>query len=433
MDIPTSTKGEPHRLFPDVFHSDITTAIDEFERQGFNREYAGTAMLSILSTAIGTSYSIHGLEHNHTEPAILWAVLAGNSGTAKTALIKQMLRPVQEVNRKQIRQSKQLIDEWEAQPKKSRGPKPPIKKSILKDFTFEALSQATECNPKGILLHSDEVLGFIANLNKYNNGKGGDLENLLGMWSGEGISVSRVTRDHIETETSNVNILGGIQTKRLKKLITPESIDSGQANRFIFAYPDARAKYPHMGETDPQALDKYRQVVIDLMSAGHWISTLHLTQEARERLYRWTCQNRDQINQYNDEGNDIAGALSKYESHLLRFALILQVSDDYCQDIKPSGISLQAVEGAISLFDFYIGNILRIYAQLQLADNLQHLKTWQIQLIRYLPETLDRKDAIEARDTLRLQATDRSVDSFLGDAKVFEHLAQGKYRKRASA
>jgi len=242
MQIPTETKGEPHREALVVFHDDLTAAINEFEQQGFNREYICTVLLSILSTAIGTTYNIHGLEHNRIEPAVLWAVLAGPSGTAKTALIKQMLAPVQKVNQEQIKDSMRRIEEWELEQFQEKArqkgrkadsgadftpptPKPEKRKTIFKDFTFEALSKGMANNPKGILLHSDEVLGFLANLNKYNGGKGGDLEIMMGLWSGEGISVSRLTRPDVEIESSNINILGGIQTRRLKKLINRDSID----------------------------------------------------------------------------------------------------------------------------------------------------------------------------------------------------------------
>jgi len=37
------------------------------------------------------------------------------------------------------------------------------------------------------------------------------------------------------------------------------------------------------------------------------------------------------------------------------------------------------------------------------------------------------------KNTLQISVTDRSVDEFLKDDAVFEHAAQGKYRKRVSA
>lgn len=453
MQIPTESKGEPHRGFPDVFHPDLTAAINEFEQQGFNREYICTALLSILSTAIGTSYNIHGLEHNRIEPAVLWTVLAGPSGTAKTALIKQMLAPVQAVNKQQIRDSLRRMEEWEQEQFQEKArqkgrkadsgsdltpptPRPEKRKTIFKDFTFEALSKGMENNPKGILLHSDEVLGFLANLNKYNGGKGGDLEIMMGLWSGEGISVSRLTRPDVETESSNINILGGIQPGRLKKLINKDSIESGLAHRFIFALPDAKATYPYRGTPDLNALDRYSEIITNLMHEPPDLGTLRLNTEARERLFEWVCFNRDMINRFNEEGNQLAGACAKYESHLLRFALIIQVSDDYCNGIKPEHIQLQAIDAAISLFDHYIENQRRIYTLCNLEDGLQHLKTWHIQLLRYLPpitEVFERRDAIEMKNTLRIDVADRSVDEFLKDDAVFEHQAQGKYRKRVSA
>jgi len=59
------------------------------------------------------------------------------------------------------------------------------------DCTREALCDLLRENPRGLLVHRDELAGWARSLNQYKGGKGNDKQFWLNLWSGEPVAVNR--------------------------------------------------------------------------------------------------------------------------------------------------------------------------------------------------------------------------------------------------
>ena len=100
-------------------------------------------------------------------------------------------------------------------------------KTIIKDFTIEALCSQLKNNPRGTLLYMDEIMGWIRNMGKYTGGS--DIAFYLSLWSEEDISVDRKTTDNLRISKPFLSIIGGIQTGILSELMTKDLF----ASRFL--------------------------------------------------------------------------------------------------------------------------------------------------------------------------------------------------------
>src|SRR6516225_1729798 len=71
--------------------------------------------------------------------------------------------------------------------------KPPRRRAIVNDTTMEALALILVDNPRGVLLHYDELMGFIGGLDAYRgNGAKKDRPTALQLWNGGFRAVDRV-------------------------------------------------------------------------------------------------------------------------------------------------------------------------------------------------------------------------------------------------
>lgn len=69
--------------------------------------------------------------------------------------------------------------------------KPLLRRTIVSDFTPEALMLAHYNSPRGITILADEIMGMFNSANRYNNGQ--LIEQLLSAWSNSAIEVTRIS------------------------------------------------------------------------------------------------------------------------------------------------------------------------------------------------------------------------------------------------
>ena len=68
--------------------------------------------------------------------------------------------------------------------------KPVLARTLVSDFTPEALLLAHYNSPRGVTILVDEIMGMFNSANRYNNGQ--LIEQLLTAWSGGALDVVRV-------------------------------------------------------------------------------------------------------------------------------------------------------------------------------------------------------------------------------------------------
>lgn len=114
--------------------------------------------------------------------------------------------------------------------------RPVLRRTIVSDFTLEALMLANHNCPRGITILADEILGMFNSANLYNNGQ--LIEQLLSTWSNSAINVTRVSNPiPIHIENPCINMVGTTQTKRVHELLKKVYEDNGLLDRILFVMP----------------------------------------------------------------------------------------------------------------------------------------------------------------------------------------------------
>ena len=68
---------------------------------------------------------------------------------------------------------------------------------ILNDATIESVGELLHSNPRGMLLHADELSSWVRGFDRYKSGSGGDSAHWISMYDSKPIRVDRVTRDPV--------------------------------------------------------------------------------------------------------------------------------------------------------------------------------------------------------------------------------------------
>jgi hypothetical protein len=196
--------GQAPKKFPyaEVYPKPFVALIDELhQKYAYPPDFTAAAILVACGVAIGNSVQIRR-NNDHIERAILYCIVVGPPNSCKSHPIKYALDFFYQLDKNhhlEYKKEKQRYDEYKnkSQEELKAGlqppPKPTLKTIIVNDFTIESLLLLLDENP-GILIHSDEVLGWYKNLNKYN--RGSDIEHYISMWTGAPFVYTERCRSH---------------------------------------------------------------------------------------------------------------------------------------------------------------------------------------------------------------------------------------------
>jgi hypothetical protein len=124
---------------------------------------------------------------------------------------------------------------------------PVLKRYKTEDATVEKISEILLENPRGILVHRDELSGWLRNLDK--QGREGDRSFYLESWNGTGrFDVDRIGRGSLHVPALCLSILGSIQPGPLSTYVYQatqgEKGDDGLLQRFqLLVWPDPPAAW----------------------------------------------------------------------------------------------------------------------------------------------------------------------------------------------
>ena len=82
---------------------------------------------------------------------------------------------------------------------------------------------------------------------------------------------------------------------------------------------------------------------------------LTLETDALELMLEWNRENTDKCNDISN--NSIKGVLSKFDIHIFRFCLIIQVMHDVCTNQSDNKVTLQSVQSAIKLSEYFANSL----------------------------------------------------------------------------
>jgi len=250
--------------------------------------------------------------------------------------------------------------------------RPSVRRLVTADCTIEALSEILQDNPHGVLLHADELTGWLGSFDTYRaGGAGRDRALWLQTWNGGPQPVDRVRRGRVLVPNWSVCIVGGIQPEPMRKL-AGKLVDDGLLQRFLvgMARPSVRGEDR---EPDERACRAYRDAIFRLVDLPapiqRCIFTLseeaHIEREAVEMAAR-------NVQILPDTSSAFRAHLSKWPGIFARLLLTFHVLESSLLAPVISGAT--ARKAARLMIDYMLPHAARFYADALGHEHMKHAR-----------------------------------------------------------
>jgi len=368
--------------------------------------------LAAAATAVGNAVRVRVSSIWQVPLSGFFGVLSP-SGSRKSAALGPMLSPLKKIQAERIREYKLEADNYQeqkrlfdhrvkeatkkGQPLDFEEPQPAVLEQLIgSDATVPALAQMLNANRRGVLVHRDELAGWIASLDAGRERGESGIQSWIELFNGSELLVNRKTNNEkIFISSPFVVLLGGIQPAIARRIIRPEHFESGLMARFLLCRPERKPKRWVDTEPSPEATSQWEQCInrlmeipIDPTGGGQPWKGLPMDETAtqafkaiQEELYRQ--QNRL------DELDPRAAWLARCEEHHARLAGLLFLLGSIGAGKETAGsIDKQAVESAWELLQWFDSE--RRFIETELKEPAHH--TEDRQLVAFLEQSPTRRD-----------------------------------------
>lgn len=431
-----SDNGVPIDVLPKKVQQII---LDFATQENYMVEYSFASLLSAAATAIGNSYHIR-VKSNWVTNAALYMILVGRAGLGKTPPLEAMYKPIRELDKKRFLT---YITEMEAlnmnkEDKKSEdAKKPKLIRTIVSDFTPEALMRAHDDNQRGIVILVDEILGMFNTVNQYSRGQ--LIEQLLTAFSGVSLNIIRVNNPiPIFIETPCINIIGTIQTKLVHELFKKGYEDNGLLDRILFVLPktqriSAWANMAEVSDAKPMAAQHWATILNKILSLEYAgkdgekpkPTVISMTEEAKNHFRDWCNQAIDKINDTPNDA-DVKNRTMKQFLVVAKLALTIQVLRWACGESHLQYVDLESVKSAIRIDEFFEDS----YTRLEERVVEERLDPQLSDMLELLPMQFETKQAVAIGEQqgLALRTVMNHLASFI-KAGAIKKIRHGVYQK----
>ncbi|WP_415814284.1 DUF3987 domain-containing protein, partial [Deinococcus marmoris] len=401
-------------MLPPVFAAYV---MDEAERLNVYPENVAMPLMTALSIVVGTRLAIRpkALDGWYEHPN-LWGFVVAPPGSRKTdainvglAPLKVLVKDAERAYAEAVAQYEPMADiyksrvkAYEAEHKKAvknkdaegqaqiegewsklANPNPPVERRYTtQDATPEKLLDLAAENPRGLLLHRDELSGIFDNLTK--SGRESERTMYLEAWSGkEGFRADRMSRQAATVEKLCLSVFGGTQlgalTPHMQNVYGGNRSADGFMQRFQLAVinktqppyrnddrkPDASIKNrvtEIFSLIDQAAFVPYGAFVDDLGSNPY----MRFTPEAQRVFLEWMERNDSVARALNKEGDEpLSSHFAKYNKLIPSLALLFYLVERANQPVEPTTapyvVSLSALGYALNWYDFLTIHARAIY------------------------------------------------------------------------
>ncbi len=431
----------------DAFPARIQDMILALARQeNYSIEYMMASLLVAVSTAIGNAANIR-IRGGWISNSALYMILVGRPGMGKTPPLDFAFRPIRKHDAKAVKQFKLEMEQYNNLLESNKGKKenntslpdkPVLRRTIISDFTPEALMRALDDNQRGIVVYVDEIMGMFNAVNQYNRGQ--LIEQLLTAFSGKPLDISRCSMPiPIHIEYPFINIVGTMQTTRMHELVEKGYKENGLIDRIIFVYPSSQEISDWQLDEDSSfaTFDKYSAMwdsiinkVVSLPFTKHendenTQNILDFSSEAKAYFTNWRNNAIRAVNQIQDDGL-VDSRVIKAPMITARLALVLQILRWACGDVHKDFVDIDSTKSAIALSEYFEN----CYTNIQKYMLRESVEPQKRELLDCLSATFTTADALQAGKEVGL--SERSVMYSLVNLaanKIIAKIKRGEYEK----
>jgi uncharacterized protein DUF3987 len=339
--------------------------------------------LATLAGCIGNRRRIVIKPGTWNEACVLWITIVMRSGSRKTpanGLVLEHLHTLEaaEIEAETARRTKyeEQMQEWKDAPKDKRGELPekpePAIRLLVSDTTVEALLWLHSRSPLGLLLHRDELAGWLRSFDQYRGGKGSDAQTWTELHQGMPCLIDRKGSGTLSVPRAAVSIVGGVQPELLRNALCGEHLYDGVASRVLFMAPPEKPKQWSEKTVSDRARQEWAGLLDDLLALqqnddGTPVD-LPMSAEAKEV---WISYYGEHAQREAEEEGPLRAAMSKLEATTARLALVIQLAEDP-QSVE---VGADAMEAGISISDWFEGQARRVYRGFEETEQEQGRRT----------------------------------------------------------
>lgn len=320
-------------------------------------DFCTSSIYSVAAAALGQRITLTG-KHDNT-PA-LWLCHVARSGYGKSPVEAEVMKPIDRRQGLLRAEYKAKMAAWEA---KKEGRKPPMQRAYVSDCTPEALYQALEENPDGLMLYRDELSGWPSDFGRYN--ASGEVDTLLSIWSGRAVDTHRLTRVGNYVAKPCLNVFGGTQPDRLQQVWGKDAfLSSGFDARILWVYPEIEVQLTYNDKALPAEYSRWWADFIEQLY-GLAPREVTLSAGANQAYGAYYSQLQVKIKEA-DENDNMLAVWSKLQIYAQKWALITHmISEENMQnDFSLAEVSEQSMCMAVEAMTLFEGWAQKVYKKM---------------------------------------------------------------------
>jgi hypothetical protein len=370
-------------------------------------------VLAPLAGCVGNARAVL-LKRGWLEPAVVWGVTIGESGTYKSPAFHAAVSPLWEIEidrydayHREKEEYEVEMDRWKKQPREERLELPePAKPEeppayVTGDTTIEALAEQLGRTPKGLLVARDELDGWFQSFCRY-KGKGGgsDRPNLLELSRAGTLAVDRKSRPdgRLLVRRACASVTGTIQPGVVARAFNEEAMDAGLAARFLLAMPPRRRRAWSERDLPDDLTQRYQELIkalLDLAPKDIARRSPHvLGLSALAKVVWLSCFRECAQVQFMSEGAQQA-CYAKIEAYASRLVLVHHCRISVDADESDLRAVLQpSMEAGVALAKWFAGEATRVYAMLHEDEDSRQTR-------RLVEWVMERGERVPGRPDLR--------------------------------
>lgn len=374
--------------------STIRGAVSDIaERLSCPVDYVATSLLVGAGAIVGNRIGILPKQHDDSwdvYPA-LWGAIVGPPGSMKTPVQHVTMKPLRhieeqeglayttaaatyQVARKQYEKDLAAFTAGKLFTALVEPVEPSRPRLIVNDTTYQALGEILAANPRGVLVHGDELSGLLQSLDTA--GQEAARGFYLSGWDGAGnYAFDRIGRGSIRLTHYALSVFGGFQPDKIKHYVrmaqSGSSQNDGLLQRFqLLVWPDLSKDFILVDRVpDKAALDAMNAAMLGLRDGGkdgpmsqHGSRLLHFDADAQAFFNQWYVAN-EQLQRKDSLGPSEQSHFAKYRSLVPALALLFHLLEGH-----EGAVCAECLGGALRFAIYLKSHAQRVYSAVHGLD-----------------------------------------------------------------